>query len=167
MWPCTVLSADYGEIASKPGVTSAQITVRIDDGPSKGQICTYEDEVNHRSALYVMYSCKAVGWKGGKAGDDLNTLKADTDAWIKETGGRAIVEIKHIVRKTGEKAGTIWDKVNGIRRGARPLQAASAGALADAREAMRSAMKDAGTSEPPTDDVPHAAATGTDDDIPF
>lgn len=171
IWPCTVVSADYGEDQKRAGVTRVQIGVTIDAGPSAGQFCTYEDDVTGRSALYVMRSARNVGWKGGPNGDDLNTLAADCAAWIRETGGKALVEIKHIEIKNGRRAGEIWDKPNSIRRGASLLKAASPTALADARDAIRRAMEDEGTAPandeaPPHNDAPHAA-TGTDEDIPF
>jgi hypothetical protein len=176
MWPCIVLGGNYGEDPARPGVTRVQISVRIDGGPSNGQICTYEDDVTFKSNIYVMRSCENVGWKGGPTGDDLNTLAADVAAWIKATGGKAVVEIKHLLIKNGKNAGKTWDKVNGIRRGAKPLKVATGTALTDAREAMRAARAASGDeappdsdyrgSAPPPDDVPHAA-TGSDDDIPF
>jgi hypothetical protein len=176
IWPCIVLSGSYGESADprRAGITSVQINVQIDAGPDKGKCCTYEDDVNARSALYIARSCQNAGWKGGPKGDDLNTLAADIEAWIKETGGKALVEIKHIPIKTGKRAGEIWDKVNGIRRGARPLKAASDTALADARDAIRAAREADGTAESAEDNIPHAA-TGTngavggvsDEEIPF
>ena len=164
IWPCTVISANYGEDPKREGVTRVQICGTISDGPSKGQFFAYEDDVTGRSALYVMRSCKNVGWKGGPSGDDLNTLAADVDAWIKETGGKALVEIKHIPIRNGKRAGEIWDKPNSIRRGAAPLRAPSATALADARDAIRRAMEDEGIEPPPaTDNIPPPS----DDDIPF
>lgn len=180
IWPCTVLSANYGEDPKRPGVTRVQISAIIDEGPSKGQFCTYEDDVTQRSALYINRSCKNVGWKGGPSGDDLNTLAADCAAWIAETGGKALIEIKHIRIGKGKRAGETWDKPNSIRRGAAHLRPASTTALADAREAMRRAIEDDGgdvgdappADAPPADNIPHAATGGSsgtvsDDEIPF
>ena len=145
IFPCTVISATFGkDDRQSPQV---QINVRIDDGPSKGQCCTYEDQVNAKSALYIGRSCRAVGWKGA----DLKTLKADCDAWIAATGGHSSVEIRHVEIKKGKKFDEwmnggmkgpppIWDKVNSIGRGPKPLAEASGELLDDANEAMRSAM---------------------------
>lgn len=159
IFPCTVLSADAITINGSPEV---QISVKIDDGPDKGQMCTYEDQVNAKSALYVGRSCKAIGW----AGKDLKTLSDDCNAWIKATGGKSTVEIRHFEIKRGKKfdkwvndgmrgPAPIWDKVNSIgRAGARAGAPLDGSLLADANDAMRSAM---------------AADTGNDDDgnIPF
>lgn len=165
IFPCTVLFANYGEDPRRAGVTGVQISVKIDDGPDKGACCTYEDEVTHKSALYITRSCQAIGWKGGPGGDDLNTLKADVDAWVKATGGKSTVEIKHLLIKTGKNAGKTWDKVNSIGRGPKPLRAATGEAHSDAREAVRAAMALDGSSMPPPDhDVP---PPDDDDDIPF
>ncbi len=144
IWQCTVLGANYGENPAKPGVTGVQINVKIDEGPSKGQCCTYEDEVNSRSALYIGRSCRAVGWKGGPSGDDLDTLKADVAAWVEKTGGKSTIEIKHITIGKGKRAGEIWDKPNSVGRGPKPLAAPSSTAATDARDAMRRAMQDDG-----------------------
>lgn len=160
-WPCTIISADYGEDPERDGITRVQIVARIDSGPAAGRVVTYRDDVTMRSALYIGRSCRNVGWKGG---DDLKTLKADCDAWIAATGGKALVEIKHIPIKNGKNAGGIWDKANAIKRAAPPLKAASATADADAREAMRAAMRDEGLEPPPAaDNIPPPS----DDDIPF
>jgi hypothetical protein len=155
IWPCTVFSAAFGE--DDKGSPQVQINVRIDEGPSAGRVCTYEDQVNARSALYISRSCKAVGWRG-----DLTKLKEDAAAWIEKTGGKSTVEIKHIEIKTGKRAGQIWDKPNSIGRGPRVLNAPTQERLSDANEAMRRAMADDGGAPP--DDVPHA---GDRDDIPF
>lgn len=155
IWDCEVLSARYG--ANDKGVVTVQITAQIASGPDKGQRATYEEEANARSAKYLRYSCEAVGWKG----DTLKTLEADCAAWIKETGGKSTVEIKHLEIRNGQRAGQTWDKVNGIGRGAaRPLRQASAADLKDADDALRSV----GGGSPPHDDAPHAGET---DDIPF
>lgn len=165
-WPCVVLSADFGENDGSPDV---QINVRITDGPSAGRTCTYQDQVNGKSALYVLRSARAVGWEG--KGIDLSTLKADCAAWIKKTGGATTVEIKHIELKRGRKydawveggrkgAAPIWDKPNAIGRGAKPLAPPKAETLADANEAMRRAMEMEG-SAPADEPAPD------DDRIPF
>lgn len=133
-WPCTALGASYGE--NEKGALVVRINVQIDEGPAAGQRCTYEDEVNTRSSIYVARSCKAVGWKGDKLAD----LGADVAAWIAETGGKTTVEIRHLEIRNGKRAGQIWDKVNAIGRGPKPLKEASASVLADADAAMRDAM---------------------------
>lgn len=154
IWPCIVLSGDAGEI---DGVIKARINVKIDDGPSKGRFCTYEDEVNSRSSLYIGRSLKAAGWKG----EDLATVANDIAEWVAATGGKSSVEIKHIPTKKG----TIWDKPNSIGRGPKPMKAAGGETLKDANDAMRRAMAEDNAGGPPHDDVPHA---GSDpDDIPF
>lgn len=147
IFPCTVTSASFGE--NDKGIPQVQINVRIDDGPSAGRSCTYEDQVNNKSALYVRRSCAAAGWKGS----DLNTLKSDVQDWIAETGGKTTVEIRYVEIKKGRKydawvdAGCpvadkpLWDKVNSIGRGAKPLREPSADNLADANEAMREAAR--------------------------
>lgn len=156
IWPCTVLSANYGE--SDKGAPQVQINVRIDEGDSKGRCCTYEDTVTTKGALYIGRSCTAVGWKGR----DLNTLKTDVAAWIEKTGGKSTVEIKHLTINSGKRAGQIWDKPNSIGRGARVLKAASAAVTDDANEALRAALAadaeaNGGGSEP-EGDIPFATA---------
>src|SRR5947208_3221882 len=123
IWGCTVTSATFGE---REGVPQVQINVRIDDGPSKGRSCTYEDQVTARSALYVGRSCRAVGWKGVS----LETLRDDVAAFVADpkTAGKSTVEVKHIELTKGKKFDKwvadgrvgmppIWDKVNGVGRG--------------------------------------------------
>ncbi len=151
---CTVIGAKSGEI---DGVINVQITVQIDDGPSKGQRCTYEDQVNAASAKYIGWSCSAVGWKG----KSLRTLAADCAAWITATSGASTVEIKHIVTKKGTANEGIWDKVTGIGRGApKPLKEPTQATSTSADAMMRDAMGGA-----PPDDAPHAG--DSDQDIPF
>lgn len=149
VWGCTVLGGKAGE---DNGVANVQINVQIDDGPSAGQRCTYEDTVNTKSAKYVGWSCSAVGWKG----QTLHTLESDIANWIKATGGKTTVEIKHLEIKNGKNAGGIWDKVSGIGRGApKPLKPLAGTALSDADEAMRSVMGEV------------AGGGSGDDNIPF
>lgn len=168
-WPCTVLSAGAGEDQDKPGVLKVRINVRFDDGPSKGRTATYEDEINARSAIYVKRSMKAVGWTGGKSGADATSLAEDVQKWIEQTGGKTTAEVRHVEIKKGKKydawrdAGCegpppIWDKVNAIGRGPKPLAAPKAETLSDAEEALRKAMADDGD----TDGAPQDS-----DDIPF
>lgn len=156
IWPCTVLSGEAGEI---DGVIKARVNVKIEDGPSKGRFCTYEDEINARSSLYVARSMAAVGWKG----KSVASLTEDCAAWIVATGGKSSVEIKHIPIKNGKRAGEIWDKPNSIGRGPKPMKAAGGEALSDADEALRRAMAEDGSAPP--DDAPRTAADP--DDIPF
>lgn len=166
IWNCDVLNGKYG--ADDRDIPKVQITVRITDGPSAGQLATYEDEVNARSAKYVRYSVEAVG------GDPLKLEKLDEHiaAWIAKTGGKSTVEIKHLEIKNGKNAGKIWDKVNGIGRGApRPLKSLSKEAANDATEAMRAVM---GDDEPPHDDIPPpgdadfgGGGKNDDDQVPF
>jgi hypothetical protein len=159
IWPCTILSGTSGEDDRK--MLIARINVLFDDGPNKGRTGTYEDKIDARSALYVSRSCKAVGWNG----KSIATLAADIDAWIKKTGGKSTAEVKHIPIKNGKRAGEIWDKINSIGRGPRPLNGAGADTLSDADAALRAAMQADGA-EPAEDDVPHVASV-PDDQIPF
>lgn len=175
IWGCTVLGASAGE--NDKGSPNIQINVQIDEGPSKGQRCTYEDQINAKSALYVARSMKAVGWKGGSS----RTLKEDCDAWIKATGGKSTVEIKHIELKRGkqydrwvdggmEGPPPVWDKANSIGRGAAaPLKDMSVERQQDADEALRAALEADGQGTPPAE---HIGADGmrqdaASDDIPF
>lgn len=164
IWPCTVISGK--SIEDDKGRALAQITVRIDEGPSTGVRCTYEDEQTGKSALYTARSMKAVGWRG----EDPDTLEADAEAWIKATGGRTTVEIKHLEIKRGSKAGQIWDKASSIgRTDARQGRAQSAATKEDAKRALREAMA-ADTSAPA--DYGAGGGYGTPsgpggDDIPF
>ncbi len=170
IWGCTVLGASAGE--NDKGSPNIQINVQIDEGPSKGQRCTYEDQINAKSALYVARSMKAVGWKGGSS----KTLKADCDAWIKATGGKSTVEIKHIELKRGkqydrwadsgfEGPAPVWDKANSIGRGAAaPLKDMSAERLQDADEALRAAMEADG--QAPVDTHPANGSAPLDSDYP-
>ncbi len=145
IYGCTVIDGRAAE--DDKGNPRVQITVQITDGPDKGQRCTYEDVVNGSTNKYVAWSMKAVGWNGGS----LTELEDDIASWIARTGGATTVEIKHLEIKNGKNAGKIWDKVNGIGRGAaRPLKPLSKGALADADAALRMIADG-----PPTDDVPH------------
>lgn len=171
-WPCTVLSGSAGEETDnngKPtGRIKARVNVKIDDGPSKGRLVTYEDEVNAKSSLYIGRSLKACGWKE----KSLSTVAADLDEWIKKTGGKSTVEIRHIEMKRGKRyeewvdAGKsgfpIWDKANSIGRGPRPLAAPAAGSLSDADEQMRRAMAEDGGGAPDEQPTPRDP-----DDIPF
>lgn len=155
IFPCTVISATAGENEKKAPIV--QINVKIDDGPSKGQMCTYEDEVNAKSSVYIMRSARAVGWKG----TDLKTLKTDCEKWIAETKGGTTVEIKHLAIKNGPNAGSTWDKVNSIGRGAKPLAELSGSTLDDANEAMRAAADAMG------DDIPFASCAMAHDVNPI
>lgn len=158
-WPCEVIDGFFGVDDKQSPI--ARINVLITDGPDKGQRCTYEDQVNAKSALYVGRSCRAVGWKGVT----LETFAADVATWRTKTGGKSTVEIKHIEIKNGKRAGEIWAKPNSIGRGPKPLSAPSKTLLDDANDAMRRAMEADGGG-PPADDVPHAGARD-DDQIPF
>jgi hypothetical protein len=166
IWPCQVLGATHGEDDRQSIVV--RINVKFTEGPNKGRLATYEDQVNAKSSLYIGRSCKAVGWKGRS----LTTLQADAEEWIERTGGASTAEVRHVPIKKGKKYDAwvadgrignapVWDKINSIGRGPKPLSAPSSDALADAEEAMRRAMEEDGG--PPDDDVPHPAG----DDIPF
>jgi hypothetical protein len=168
IWNAKALGGEYGE--DTKGLPVVRINVEITEGPSVGARCTYEEQINAKSALYASRSCAAVGWKGA----DLITLKADIDAFIEATGGATTVEIKHLEIKNGRRAGQIWDKVNSIGRLANPpLREASPDRTADANDAMRAAMQ-ADRANAPEDhggfgERPAAGGGGSsaDDDIPF
>jgi hypothetical protein len=152
-WPCTVISGEAGEVDGK---IKARINVRIEDGPSKGRTCTYEDNIDARSSIYVARSLTAAGWKG----KSLSTLAGDVAAWVASTGGKSTVEIKHIEIRNGKRAGQIWDKPNAIGRGPKALAKAQGELLNDADEAMRRALADDGNA--PADNEPVNT-----DDAPF
>lgn len=168
-WACTVLGATVGMDDKEQLVV--RVNVKIEDGPDKGKTCMYEDTISNKSAPYIARTCRAIGWKGAMPFED--TLVADVDAWVKETGGKTTVSIKHLDIKRGkaydkwaaggfEGPGPVWAKVQGLGRGAKPLAAPNATAKKDANDFMRAAMAD---DAPPEDEVPHAAVT--DDQIPF
>lgn len=164
-WSCTVLSAASG---ADKGIPYAQIKVRIDDGPSAGRVCTYEQSIDARSSKYAGYAMRAVGW----AGKTIESLAADCAAWVVRTGGKSTVEITHLLKKKGKDydkwiAGgqqgpqPIWDKVNSIgKRTERTLDKLSGAALAEANEALARAMAEGGS-------APDDAPPPTDDDLPF
>lgn len=175
IWPCIVQDGSVGEQldkSNKPtGRLVARVNVTIDGGPDKGRMVTYEDEVNAKSSLYIGRSLKNCGWKE----KSLSTVSKDIEEWVKATGGKSSVEIRHIEIKKGKRydewldetggAGNppIWAKANSIGRGPRPLAAPAADALSDADEQMRRAMaEDSGGS----DDAPTSKPVD-DDSIPF
>lgn len=171
IWPCTVISGEAGEDPSKPGVVKVRVVTKIDDGPSKGRTSTYEDEINARSAKYVSRSMRACGWKG----TSVASFAADCAAWIKATGGKTTVEIKHIEINKGKRfdewlakgsvgSPPIWDKANSIGRGAQPLAKPTGAAMTDADEALRAALELDGAA-PPIDEPPTKPMS--EDDIPF
>jgi hypothetical protein len=163
IWPCTVISGK--SIEDDKGRALAQITVRIDEGPATDVRCTYEDEQTGKSALYTARSMKAVGWRG----EDPDTLEADIVAWIKATGGKTTVEIKHLEIKRGSKAGQIWDKASSIgRTDARQGKPQSAATKEDAKRALREAMA-ADTLASTYDDAGagYGTPSGAVDDVPF
>ena len=149
IFPCVVLGATYDADADS-GVPTVRINIKFTEGPNAGRLATYEDEVSAKSAKYVGWSCKSVGWTMTK----LDTLGADCAAWIEKTGGKTDAEIKHIEIKRGKKYDKwiangsipsekpVWDKCAGIGRGPKPLVKVTARADADANEAMRAAMSD-------------------------
>lgn len=182
-WPCIVQNGSVGEEVDNNGKATgrikARVNVKIDNGPDKGRLVTYEDEINAKSSLYIMRSLKSVGWKGGK----LTDVAGDIDAWVKATGGKSTVEIRHIEIKKGKRfdewldetggQGTppIWAKANSLGRGPRPLAAPVGDALNDAEEQMRRAMADDGAwGGDDSAGTPMPAASGSTvdpDDIPF
>jgi hypothetical protein len=109
----------------------------------------------------------------------------DVAAWIAKTGGKSTVQIRYVDIKKGKKydayiddhaawvrdgrpAGKepqppIWDKVQAIGSGPKPLAKPSATASQDANEYLARALADEG-SAPSHDDVPPPS---DDDRIPF
>jgi len=163
IWRCKTLAAEAA--ANDKDIVIVRIGVEILDGPDKGRRAFYEEQINFKSAKYVLMSARAVGWKGKGRIED--TLKADVDAWIAETGGETTVEVEHIMRKTGAKAGTYWGKARSIGRKPRVLVAPSRTASNDAHEAMMAAMAEADGM--PADDAGDPPSDGQlpDDNIPF
>src|SRR3954454_16336969 len=102
-WPCTVSGATYGEQLDKQGKPtgriSARVNVVIDGGPDKGKAVSYEDEVTAKSSLYIGRSLKNVGWQGRS----LSTVESDVAEWVKKTGGKSTIEIRHIEIKKGKR----------------------------------------------------------------
>lgn len=188
IWPCIVTNGSVGEQTDAKGKPNGRIVARVnvtlDGGPDKGKVVSYEDEVNAKSSLYIGRSLKNVGWQGRS----LTTVAADIDAWVKATGGKSTVEIRHIEIKKGRRYDEwcdawdeqtqgqdgpppplYWAKANSLGRGPRPLAAPAAEALGDADEQMRRAMAE-DNSAPPPDDMSYAApptAPVDSDDIPF
>lgn len=173
IWPCVVLSGSYGESEERQGVVLVRIVTRIDDGPSKGRMATYEEDVNAKSSLYVMRSMRAVGWTG----KSLTSFADDCAKWVSATGGKSTVEIKHLEVKRGKKfdaweaggrqgSAPVFDKVNSIGRGAKPLAAPKGDALADAEEILKRAMQEDGSWDGGGSDAP-APTPADPDDIPF
>lgn len=172
IWPCVVLGVSIGEETDRndqpTGKLIARVNIRFTDGPNSGRSSSYEGQMDARSSPYTTRSLKAAGWSGEFP---LTRVADDIDAWIKKTGGATTAEVKHIEIKKGKRyekwvdAGKpgfpIWDKVDSLGRGPKPLAAPSKSALADAEEQMRRAMADTGGA--PDDEPPHAA----DSDIPF
>lgn len=147
-WPCIVLSATFGD--NFKGLPSVEINVEWSDGPDIGRRGTYSQTIDAKQAPYAIASCKAVGWKGR----DWATLKADCESWIAQTGGATTVEVRHLERTNGPKAGQIWDKINSIGRG---LQAPSSRSVADANALLAQMAEQQADEAPPV----------TDEDIPF
>jgi hypothetical protein len=160
IWNCIVLGGEAN--ANDKDIVSCRISVQINEGPDKGRKVTYDEQVNNKSAKYVVMSAMAVGWRGQGRLED--TFRRDVDAWIAKTGGASTVEIQNVNRKDG----TIWGKARSIGRGLKPLKAPSRQASDDADEAIRAALADAGNAvdsgAPPADDVP---PPGDEDSIPF
>lgn len=164
-WKCTVLGGEAN--ADDRDIVHCRINVQIDEGPDKGRRVTYDEQVNNKSAKYVVMSARAVGWRGQGLLED--TFRADVETWIKATGGASTVEIQHVERKTGKQAGTFWGKARSIGRGPKPLKAPSREASADANDAIRAALAAAedgnggGGGGGGYDDTPPPS----DEDIPF
>lgn len=172
IWPCVVLNGAIGEQLDKndqpTGKLVARVNIRFTDGPNKGRVGAYEGDVDARNSPYTMRSLKAVGWSGEFP---LTRVADDITAWVEKTGGVTTAEVKHIEIKKGKRyekwvgAGKpgfpVWDKIDALGRGPRPLAAPSKDALADAEEQMRRAMADTGSARSDED------APAPNDDIPF
>lgn len=153
IFPVVVTSASYGE--DDKGQIAVHVGVTFTDGPSKGQSGTYSDQVNNKSALYIGRSLKAIGWQGRT----LSSLSDDVQKYIANSGGRTTAEVKHIPIKNGPRAGQIWDKINSLGRGPKPLKQPTHATLADAESALAAAMRLDADDEP--------AAVEDDSRIPF
>ncbi|HEU4726485.1 MAG TPA: hypothetical protein VFT22_01290 [Kofleriaceae bacterium] len=161
IWNCIVLGGDYN--ADDKNIVVARINVQITEGPDKGRKMTYEEQINNKSSKYVVQSMKAVGWKGDRPD---TTFKSDVQAWIQSTGGATTVEIQHVERKNGPKAGTFWAKARSIGRGAKPLKPPTQEAADDAWDALQRAMTEQdGGGVPPTDD--YVPPPSDEDQPPF
>lgn len=164
IWKCKVLGGEAN--ADDKDIITVRISVEILDGPDKGRRATYEDRVNNKSAKYIALSARAVGWRArGKVEE---TFRTDVDEWIARTGGESTVEIEHILRKTGAKAGTYWGKPRSIGRKPKALVRPSREASDDANDAMIRAVAELNESNNSGggggyDDVPPPS----DDNIPF
>ncbi len=134
-WPCKILDGSFGDTGgTKPKPSVARINAEITDGPNKGRRCTYEEQVNGKSALYVGRCALAVGWKGVS----MSTLKADIAAWVAKTGGVSTLEVQHLRRTSDNEP---FAKVRSIGRMSRaPIVDAPADRLADADEALARAL---------------------------
>lgn len=162
IWKCTVLGGEAN--ADDKDIVHCRINVQIDEGPDKGRRVTYDEQVNNKSARYVVMSARAVGWRGQGRLED--TFHSDVDAWIKATGGVSTVEIQHIKRKTGKQAGTFWGKARSIGRRQSLLKPPSQSASDDANDAIQAALAAAQETNGGGggyDDAPPPS----DDDIPF
>lgn len=165
IWACRVISANSG--ANDKGLIEIVINVQITDPEAPdgtiGARCSYEETIDGKSAKYAARAMKAVGWQGKTA----LSLKADVAAWIASGDGISTVEIKHLMRTKGKKAGTIWDKANSIGYAGKVLKPASGEFLDDADEQLRRAMMedDDKGGPPPRDSGPYHGDPV--DDIPF
>lgn len=172
-WPCVVIDGGIGEETDKNGKPTgrlrARVNIKFTDGPDRGKLASYEDELNAKSSLYISRSLSAIGCTKETLTGDLLNAASDIAAWVKKTGGATTAEVRHIEVKKGKRydewldetggAGSppIWAKVNSLGRGPRPLAKPSNDALSDAAEQMRRAMAEDGGGE----------QQGDGDDIPF
>lgn len=180
-WPCVVIDGGIGEDVdnnNKPtGRLKARVNIKFTDGPDKGRMSSYEDELNAKSSLYISRSLLAIGCSRETLVGDMTKAADEIAAWVKKTGGVTTAEVRHIELKRGKRfdewldetggAGSppIWAKVNSLGRGPRPLAKPSSEALSDAAEQMRRAMaEDSNESEQPPNGATPSADT---DDIPF
>lgn len=161
IWKAKVLNGNYGlykkddDKSDDPGLAKVTINVEFIDGPDKGRRASYERIVDGKSAAFVRKTIVAVGWKGVT----LNSLKADIEAWIKETGGATTADVKEMTRKSDNSK---FSKVDSLGRKPQVLHEATTQdgreRLSDADEAMRQAMEADGAS---------GGGGSNDEDIPF
>lgn len=161
IWKSKILGANFGlkkkdEASPDPGLAHVTVNIEFAEGPDKGRRGSYEDTVDGKSAAFIRKSLVAIGWKGVT----LNSLKADVDAWVKETGGETTAEVKHLVRK---KDNSTFAKINSLGRKPQVLHEATTQdgreRLSDADEAMRQAME--------ADSATGGGSYGSDEDLPF
>lgn len=163
-WNCKVLGGEAN--ADDKQIMIVRVNVEISEGPDKGRRCSYEEQVNNKSAKYVIQCAKAVGWTATAKSADWRTFKSDVDTWIKANGGNSTLTVENVEftdKKTGQPR--TWGKPKAVGRGPRALKPPTKETLEDANEAARMALAEAFAADsPPSDDVPPPS---DDDEIPY